>query len=1306
MTPRPPSGARLPLGAITRNERLFSNHFLAEVLPQKRVWRDVAGLEARLARLIEIRHACPDAETLNEPQLEDALIRPILQEVLGFTYDPQPAVFVRGGTKKPDHALFVDEAALAEARHHKDDLEAYWKRALAVQESKQMSVELDRAHRGSDLFEDPNPAAQIDGYIRGSGLPWGILTNGRSWRLCHRDTSHRLDTYYEVDLEAILHLEDPEAFRSFLLFFRREAFLPFEGQPSFLSWCLGQSQEIGTAIAGDLRRQAFEALGLLMEGFFRYSRNGLERGRDLTQVHENAIVLLYRILFVLYAEARDFLPRHAEPYRSQYSLAQLLQEIRFSTHPFVDGDARFFERLRVLFRLLDPQDDQDRKDAAAQGIPAYNGGLFSPAKYPFLEQYCAGSACISKALQKLAFAKVEDQTVAIDYYELGTRQLGSIYEGLLEYRPRVATEPLEEKKTHAGIRYVPTADPKKAAYAPGAVYFETDRGERKATGSFYTPDFIVQAIVEATLGPLCAEIEETLETEIAAAKEKASHSRGGNRAAHEQEVARLKGQFDDRVLKLRVLDLSMGSGHFLVAACETLAQRIASHRYTADAKAPDGEAAVSFWKRKVATHCLYGVDLNPLAVELAKLSLWLTTLSRDRPLSFLDARLRVGNSLVGTDPQDLDKAPGGPFAIHLERDKAILLTRWRALSTQPETTLEEVKQKEAWYAEFRNLIARYGDISDLHAHHALRGEPGREEGVLIEHLSDSPALWDSARQPFDSLLETARGAAPFHWELEFPDVLLAERGERGPGRGGRGFDAVIGNPPYVRQERLADLKPYLQKTFKSYHGMADLYVYFYERGLKLLRPGGRLSYVVTNKWMKAGYGEPLRRLFGEEAWVESVVDFGHAKQIFEDADVFPCILVARKPADGPPPETTQVCAIPRETLSVDNLSAQIRKEGYAVPRASLGAAAWQLEPPGVARLLDKIREKGIPLAEYAGVKPMYGIKTGFNEAFLIDTTTRDRLVREDPTCAGIIKPYLRGQDIERWHPDWAGLWMIFTRRGIDIEAYPSVKNHLLPYREQLEPKPVGWSGGTWNGRKPGTYKWYEIQDSVDYWKEFETPKICYQDITWRPQFSLDLNTMYSNNTVYFLPTGSSWILAILNSPLCWWYSWRKAQHCKDEALRFFNTYMLELPIAACLPSAQPEQAAAVSRLMTISETTQETRRALCDWLRIQHDITSPSRALLDPFHLDPDAFAAEVSKARGRKNPLTSAALQDLKREHAASIQPVQALLAQAATLERTLSDLVNQAYALTPEEIALMWHTAPPRMPSGIKNGEIKEHS
>ena len=223
---------------------------------------------------------------------------------------------------------------------------------------------------------------------------------------------------------------------------------------------------------------------------------------------------------------------------------------------------------------------------------------------------------------------------------------------------------------------------------------------------------------------------------------------------------------------------------------------------------------------------------------------------------------------------------------------------------------------------------------------------------------------DATIRPGNSIVDDpALDPRALDWRLAFPEVFAEG-----------GFDVVVGNPPYVRQELLGEIKPYLGERFAAYHGMADLYVYFFERGLELLRPGGRLSFVVTNKWMKAGYGAPLRRLLSERARVETVIDFGHAKQIFADADVFPSIVVVEKPVDGEDPaeDEVQVSVIPRERLRIDDLQTQIDEEGFELPRSRLGGEPWRLEPPGVQRLLDKIRERGVPLVEYAGVKPYSG----------------------------------------------------------------------------------------------------------------------------------------------------------------------------------------------------------------------------------------------------------------------------------------------------------------------------------------------
>jgi hypothetical protein len=320
-------------------------------------------------------------------------------------------------------------------------------------------------------------------------------------------------------------------------------------------------------------------------------------------------------------------------------------------------------------------------------------------------------------------------------------------------------------------------------------------------------------------------------------------------------------------------------------------------------------------------------------------------------------------------------------------------------------------------------------------------------------------------------------------------------------------------------------------------------VYFYERGLELLAPDGRLSLIVTNKWLRAGYGEPLRRLFSERAVLEEIIDFGHAP-IFEDADTFPCIILARprlaEVADGEAPLVT-VCPVPRDRSPDLSLEHYVHEQAYSVPWSRYNANAWSLETPEVEVLMGRLRERGVPLTKFIGDKPYRGVLTGLNEAFLIEDETRTRLVREDPACANLIKPCLRGQDIERWLPDWQGLWMIFIRRGVHIDAYPSIRAYLEPFRKRLEPRPENWDAkahGAWPGRAPGRHAWYEIQSATDYWPLFEQPKILYQEIQFHPQYALAESPLYGNNKVFLLPTADLYLLAVLNSPLMWWHNWR------------------------------------------------------------------------------------------------------------------------------------------------------------------------
>ena len=393
-----------------------------------------------------------------------------------------------------------------------------------------------------------------------------------------------------------------------------------------------------------------------------------------------------------------------------------------------------------------------------------------------------------------------------------------------------------------------------------------------------------------------------------------------------------------------------------------------------------------------------------------------------------------------------------------------------------------------------------------------------ESGKTLTYLDDNIKVGNSI------VADSQVAERAFNWEAEFPHIFADG-----------GFDVVIGNPPYVRQELLSTFKPYLKANYESFDGVADLYTYFYEKGLKLLKSGGILSYIVTNKWLRSGYGEPLREFFANHGVLEQIIDFGHAP-IFEDADTFPCVVAVRKPGvkieippyqggkkggeklSKPEPQSNVIiCPVPREDLAGINLSQYVQQNSYEIPWSRFTADAWSLEPPAVDELMQKIQRVGVPLKDFAGVKPLYGIKTGLNEAFLIDEATKNSLVEADPKSAEILKPYLRGQDIKRWSPEWANLWIILLKSSSDCKwpwseakdtaedvfanTFPSLHKHLKPFEDKLRKR-----------QDKGRY-WWELRPCA-YYNIFEQPKIITKDLATYSWFCFDNKNIHPVNTCY------------------------------------------------------------------------------------------------------------------------------------------------------------------------------------------------
>jgi len=253
----------------------------------------------------------------------------------------------------------------------------------------------------------------------------------------------------------------------------------------------------------------------------------------------------------------------------------------------------------------------------------------------------------------------------------------------------------------------------------------------------------------------------------------------------------------------------------------------------------------------------------------------------------------------------------------------------------------------------------------------------------------------------------------------------------------------------------------------------------------------------------------------------------------------------------------------------------------------------------------------------------------------------------------------------------------------------------LQFREQLEPKPKDWAEGDWLGRKPGSYQWYELQDAIDYWPMFEQPKIMYQEIQSYPAYCLDNSGLFSNNKVFILSRPDAYLLAVLNSPLLWWHNWRYLPHMMNDTLSPVGELMESLPIAPPTDAIRAETEEAVAKLIEMTRASLQARQFLLDWLQIDFNVQELGKRPENVLELDFPAFVNEVRKRRPRTaRKLTTAALKDLRDGYTDQTAHFQQLKTKTALLEHKISDLVNSAYGLTPEEVAVLWETAPPRMP------------
>ncbi|MDR7127603.1 DNA methyltransferase [Pseudotabrizicola sp. 4114] len=529
-------------------------------------------------------------------------------------------------------------------------------------------------------------------------------------------------------------------------------------------------------------------------------------------------------------------------------------------------------------------------------------------------------------------------------------------------------------------------------------------------------------------------------------------------------------------------------------------------------------------------------------------------------------------------------------------------------------------------------------------------------GKVLDSLSDNLRVGDSLIG--DS--NVAYLNHPFDWKEAFPKIFAED-----------GFDVVLGNPPYVRMEHLKAQKPYLEERFEVASDRADLYCYFYERGLRLLKPGGRLGYISSNTFFKTGSGKPLRDYLRREATIEGVVDFGDL-QIFEGVTTYPAILTMKR---GAAPKGHELRFWKVDALPEGNFQATWGKAAGPYPQAALGAGSWELENTALRTLRDKIRTGRKTLKDVYG-SPLYGIKTGLNGAFVIDNATKERLCAQDPKSADLLKPFLEGKDLKRWRAEPRSLWLIYIpQRRVNIDDYPAIRDWLLPFKAALEARAT-------------KQEWFELQQAQEaYSPFFQPPKIAYGHFQDQPIYSMETTGAYSNNKTYFIPNGGWDLLAVLNSKVIWFDFCSRTTAVRGGWREATAQHIEPLPMPSIADTAKSE----------LQQLAEKASRAAKERLTLQTaltrripDLCPPNRdpkltTRLQEWWTLPDfaAFRAEVKKVFKADIPLAErSAWEDWITRDRAEIGRLSAEITKA---EAQIDSIVYGLFDLTPDEIALL---------------------
>lgn len=942
---------------------LFSSDFLTESITRLADWTafpdaDLRALESRLANIVI---AFPTDTKPNEAQTEDDLIWKVL-EALGWTaFLRQQKLSPKGREDVPDGLLFADENAKAQANTFAEE----WRRydfGLAVVESKRWQRPLDR--QSGRKGEETAPFTQMLRYLRRiddlttGKLRWGILTNGAQWRLYYQGARNVAEQFFQVDLAVILGIKGHDGglfalneqerqywLKVFAVVFRRQAFLPTPTDTrTFHQRAIDEGRFYEQRVANNLSNlvfgQVFPELAKAIAA--------AAPAASLDDVRNAALVLLYRLLFVLYAEDRDLLPVNDKRY-DDYSFRDNVRldvgKRKDNNDTFSTQRERYWAVIRDLCRAIDKGDP-------SIGLPPYNGGLFDAKRTPLLNDVSLADDVIANVVDALSFERVDGLRRYINYRNLNVQQLGSIYERLLEHElTRVGSELTIRPNIFA----------------------------RKGSGSYYTPEDLVQLIIKEAVDPLVQE-------QIDAFRDKAEEL-ANSRESEEERLMTLKGiDPAERILELKFCDPAMGSGHFLVNLVDYLANQVSTaiaeakalvtwadyvspltHRIDAIRTQIRRNADQKKWAinaaqlddrhvvhRMVLKRCIYGVDKNPMAVELAKVGLWLHTFTVGAPLSFLDHHLRCGDSLFGCWVKPgIDKAGqwGKPLLLHDPVQRAVrAASKMQIIEGLTDAEIAEAHRSADVFTEVQLMTAELNALLSLiHAldwlnitdqlgrtglRHFFDGVFGDPVTIALGKADPTNGRPEATR--FAEILVQARALITeqrfLHWQVAYPGVWSNWEDDNLSG----GFDAVIGNPPWDRMklqqvEWFAARQPQiaLAQRAADRHGMIEalertnaplfqdftkaektaetatrvargsgdypllsggdtnLYSLFVERAMKLVKPNGMVGLLTPSGIASDKSASKFFKGVSTGAHLKALYDFENGRQTVDDPPFFP-----------------------------------------------------------------------------------------------------------------------------------------------------------------------------------------------------------------------------------------------------------------------------------------------------------------------------------------------------------------------------------------------------------------------------------